>query len=1068
MKPRRVKAFLFIAVLLFLVPVRLLQAEGKNVTVVTINYARHTEYEKNKSSGNEIIVLTGNVSMTVEKGNTRIDIEAATVRYDRKTSMLFAQGDVVLKSNASGGHQDATADSMLLNTDTLEGIFDNSRIVRYGDDDSSIPTGSTLVASSKIMGTGPSGTIAFKKATISFCDDENPHWKIKASKAWMLPGGEFAFLNALLYVGPVPLLYLPAFYYPKDELIFNPVAGYDARRGYFVQTTTYLWGRKPLSAYGSDSDDGSFSFGRPSKLKEQVREGIILHNLDADYNGATKDYLKLTADYYSRLGGMLGLDGNYTGSGLIPSVTGFFDVGFSNTIFYDAEDDAFSRYGLSAEGVRRFKDSASFMGVHTPFRYAGNLSVRGSGKGLNYSLALPLYSDPYFLTDYGSRKEYMDWISFLTRSSFDEVSDKMKATDEDSRTVSSFTQEARVSYSFPPLVSLATPYLSNASLNASSSANFKSWKRTDDLFKEQPEVWKLYSPERKIFYPSLLTPIKLSLSAGGTLYSYPNPAKADDTSEEGEQEAEDEGEEALGPPEEDGTPPETADKEKNTLFTADDFPSLDDIQLPQLATFNGFQYNLGYNLSPSYVNQRSYSATTLFPDDTDFDWTKVYSTYYEISSPVVFKSNLSYRDKFFSVTNDLSFNPHFQKHPDLDGYTTQSSKDSVLNADYGAKKVDINETNLVSFRPFTYNSVMYDSGLDWKSSIKLLRTEFVGDATNPDWDYLPVKADDKSITEHTLTGFVVAREGEKISQRFSSSFSLAPRAGASDFMVDLTFPYVECGFSTGVERVDAIDEDEDPEFRNKPFRQYLTVNLLKSLKFTESYNFNREEAHHDSLRLAFSWCGFQAAYTMQHAYSYDWDPLKGWKAAEEKDFIPYSLSFSYASPSKKFRYWKNRITWAPSLQTSFVYDLARPAESYFTFIPAMTFRINQFLYLTFSSESRNSVVFRYFEGLTGYEDIISGEKNPFKDLADSFAFWDMDRRKASGFKVKNFKMTLAHNLHDWTFASSYVFKPRIIKDEQNKSVFSYDPYFSFIISWRPMSGLRTQVTDEYGEVQLNP
>ena len=36
------------------------------------------------------------------------------------------------------------------------------------------------------------------------------------------------------------------------------------------------------------------------------------------------------------------------------------------------------------------------------------------------------------------------------------------------------------------------------------------------------------------------------------------------------------------------------------------------------------------------------------------------------------------------------------------------------------------------------------------------------------------------------------------------------------------------------------------------------------------------------------------------------------------------------------------------------------------------------------------------------------------------------------------------------------------------AVYSYDPAFSFIISWRPMSGLRTQVTDEYGEVQLNP
>ena len=36
----------------------------------------------------------------------------------------------------------------------------------------------------------------------------------------LLPGGEFAFLNALLYVGPVPVMYFPAFYYPKDA--FHP------------------------------------------------------------------------------------------------------------------------------------------------------------------------------------------------------------------------------------------------------------------------------------------------------------------------------------------------------------------------------------------------------------------------------------------------------------------------------------------------------------------------------------------------------------------------------------------------------------------------------------------------------------------------------------------------------------------------------------------------------------------------------------------------------------------------------------------------------------------------------
>ena len=169
MKPRRVRILFCIAVLLiFASSVIPIAAQEAKTTVVRINYARHTEYEKQEASGNEIIVLTGNVSMTVEKGKTSLEIEAATVRYDRKTSMLFAQGDVVLKSQGTGSRQDATANSILLNTDTLEGILDNSRIVRYGENDTSIPSGSTLVASSKILGTGPAGTMAFKHATISF------------------------------------------------------------------------------------------------------------------------------------------------------------------------------------------------------------------------------------------------------------------------------------------------------------------------------------------------------------------------------------------------------------------------------------------------------------------------------------------------------------------------------------------------------------------------------------------------------------------------------------------------------------------------------------------------------------------------------------------------------------------------------------------------------------------------------------------------------------------------------------------------------------------------------------
>lgn len=1074
MKPSRVRILFCITVLLVFGAVIQPAAQEAKTTLVRINYARHTEYEKQEASGNEIIVLTGNVSMTVEKGNTTLEIEAATVRYDRKTSMLFAQGDVVLTSRGTGSRQDATAQSVLLNTDTLEGILDNSRIVRYGENDTSIPSGSTLVASSKILGTGPAGTMAFKHATISFCDDDNPHWKIRATKAWMLPGGEFAFLNALLYVGPVPILYLPAFYYPKDELIFNPVIGIDARRGYFLQTTTYLWGRKSLSAYttGTESDDDSFHFGRPSTLKEQVREGVILHNLDTDYTGETKDYLKLTGDYYSRLGGMLGLDGNFTPKpdSFIPSVSGFLDFAFSNTIFYYPDEDQFSRYGISLEGMKRFQDYSTFLGHRLPFRYGGDIKVSGN-KRVNYTLSLPIYSDPYFLVDYGSRNEYMNWIEFLTKSSSDEISDEMKATDDDSRLISSFNWDAKVFYNFPELSQLDSYYLSSARIDLASSVLFKSWKRTDTEFMEQPLTWKTYSPERNIFYPSLVTPIKLSASAEGSIFKYPGAGtQADNTPEESDGAA-------LGPEEEDGSKPERVEEEEaespqtKGLFSPDDLPLLNDITLPALAEFKGWEYSLDYSLKPQYVRQDSYSTSMLFTDNIDFDRKKVFSSYYELDVPVEVKNTASYRSKFLAMTNTLTFDPHFQKHPDLAGYTDERSKDSVLNADYGAKKFDIDDGTIVSFRPFMYDSVLYDTGLDWTSTVKILRTKYAGDAKHPDWDYLTVDVtDDKSVVENTLTGYVAAKESEKTSQKFTASTSLWPRAGERDFMVDLTFPHVDFSFSTGVERIEPDEDDEDAEveFKNKPFKQSATVSFFKTLKLTESLNFNMEESHYDSMKLAMSWNGFQAAYTMQYAYGYEYIPRKGWTAEKEKDFKPYSLTFAYSSPQKKFRYWRKRITWAPSLQTSFVYNMIKPTESYFTFIPAMTFRINQFLYLTFSSESKNSVVFRYFEDYTKYGDIISGEKNPLADLADSFAFGDKDRRKASGFKIKNFKITFAHNLHDWTFATCYIFKPKVTTDKHNKSVYSYDPYFSFIINWRPMSGLRTQVVDDYGDIQLNP
>ena len=216
---------------------------------------------------------------------------------------------------------------------------------------------------------------------------------------------------------------------------------------------------------------------------------------------------------------------------------------------------------------------------------------------------------------------------------------------------------------------------------------------------------------------------------------------------------------------------------------------------------------------------------------------------------------------------------------------------------------------------------------------------------------------------------------------------------------------------------------------------------------------------------------------MQYTYGYDFygdeqeaaDAGKdlGWNVHSEKDFIPVSVSLAYSTTSKTFRYWKNRITWAPAVSTSIVFDCLKMTESYFKFIPSITFKINEFLDLTFSSESRDSVIFRYIQDYVGYKDLVGGETNPLKDLWDSFSFWDEDARKASGFKLKNLKVTMTHKLCDWDLSASFTVKPRLLTVNSVKT-YDFSPYFTIAVVWRPLASMKTEILDEYGDWQLNP
>ena len=1061
------------------------------VTTIVINNARRTEYKKAEDTGNESIFLDGNVELSVQKNNTTSIIRADNVTYDRETEMLYAEGSVQIVQKSSSGEDTTTANSILLNTKTMEGVFDGARVVMGNTDAFSLPSDSVLVIFADIFGKTDTNVISFKNSKLTFCDEEDPHWQIKASRTWLLPGGEFAFLNALLFVGPIPVLYFPAFYYPKDELVFNPVFSYKPRTGYSIQNTLYLYGRKPLptSTDSSTTSDSSAaqaveslkSFLRPNVLKEQKLEGLMLRNLDENYSGNTSDYVKFLVDWYSNLGFMVGFESNFLPSDFVFSKLNFgINLGFSNTIFNNGGD--FVVYSPSTG--RKISDKSNFLGLQLPFRYSANIEVEMQ-EPFKLSLSAPLYSDPFFGYDFlDYRSEHMDWISFFMENAMGETSESETISE-----TSSFTWKLNTSFS-PKLPNAIKPYINSLSISTSSFVNILSLNTSFSSASTEEAndyQWKVNTPERKFFYPSQITPVNLKFSISGTLFQYPNVKttksqsqkysitmnKPDEIKSDSQLKKEQEEKEALEKEknEIDGDYSEEADEESSETEVKDFYT----LSMPELAfstpsakEISGLSYSLGYSLNTTLNTQFSYSSATL-KSPSDFKWENVRSFMYSFSSPLSLNSALKYGNGFFSLSNSVAYSPSFQDHPfalegDKNGGYSESSIKSLRQADFNARKQDIENSNTFGFYPLKYVPMFSETGITWNTTLKLLRIKFLGDLDNPEWDVLgPDIFDSESVTTNNLNLILAASEKEGLfKQSLTFSVVMPPQLKQYSATLNLKFPFVSFSLGSGFSQ----KEKDSPEFKKNPLQQSLSLSLFNStLTFSESFNYNLEDNNPDSFKLSASWKGITASYIMSYTYGADFDESVGWISRKEKEFLPYSASLSIAPKLPTFNTWFNRVTFTPSINANVVVDLIKPTSSYLLFTPSISFKINEFLTFTFSSTSRNSVLYRYFQTAMGYPGRIPGEQNFFVDLANSFRFDNEQLRKGSGFKLKSLNFEITHDLHDWDLKMVFKMEPRLVT-KNGVSQYDFSPYITIGVVWRPIEAIKTQIVDDYGTWKL--
>ena len=345
-------------------------------------------------------------------------IRAEELIFNQATRFLTARGGVEYTVTTPDGTDTVRADSLTLDSENFEAVFVDGRVQREHDSGA----GPVLFTfSGDTFRHLADDTIILDGARVTSSPDPDlPNYEIRAERMWLLAPGEWAIRNATLYVGRIPVLWVPFYFRPGDRLVFHPAVGIRDREGLFINTTLYLRGRRP-------EEDSPFSLLRAQADRyREERHGLFLRPvLEEDATdrmggatpgaGADQSFLKLMLDAYARLGVHAGVAGSYpelqVGEGEA-NVAFRAGVARSRSIWYDSGTGAYTAYD-PATGESMWHDTSLFGTPNFPLRYALELDA---GLALPYGTlraGFQLFSDPDFDFDFGNRQERFNWPALV-------------------------------------------------------------------------------------------------------------------------------------------------------------------------------------------------------------------------------------------------------------------------------------------------------------------------------------------------------------------------------------------------------------------------------------------------------------------------------------------------------------------------------------------------------------------------------------------------------------------------------------------------------------------------------
>ncbi len=1084
------------------------QADGTGDLTIKIDSARKAQVftiERTEDDSEDYFKISGGVRITIsdQREGYQHSVSADSIVFNRPQNTIRAEGAITYTKQKLNSKDDKdaerfTGDSLVFRLRSWRGVifygvFSRAQTTESerpadvhssssnpektkadpnagssGNDEESL-LDKTVLAQNEIryyfdgekIRKGSDEILVLEKGEIATSDKEqNKYFGMGFHRLWIFGEPEWAMLSATLYVGNIPVLYLPYYYHNDSQLLFHPVFGLREAYGEFIQTTTYLLG-KPEAA---DTDSLSFlpvSSGADKDSDLKLNALYLVAESKAEQDNATSSQksrpgagsrLKFLLDYYSYMGLFTGFDGVFKNLAFITN----WELEATMAYAFALEERSGTGFAtgkpfiLDDDGHYRLKPvETRFLGQPFPFRYGIDTDL--STKNNIFSIDFQYYSDPFYRRDYFNRKESFDWLSYALERVQRDSDSLLDEWRKKNSTLSSFKWEAKLNLK----PRFDTSLISSFNFSAFASANFS---KKNDIDREP------YDPTREFFYPTKFFLPDTNLRISGTIWPLRQRSSQQSSQKASLPILRDWKYQPPSEDDEETDSPGSQTQDATAAYAISGPKELQKIRGDQQVETISFRAT--YNLSlRNLVQSETESALWRRIEDVELNNKEL-----QLSGKEAFQlvTEWKFLDNFLSIRlkHNLDFN--VRHYFDI---TDEPQNSNDLTATKQANKWNWNEESAIALKPLQNWDWFANSSIT--HTLKLVMYDHQYNLKRKDYDssFLDLDADDETLRKRIPTHRLVSlldfqpiknayNPVNNLQARITFTNELPPAESKNTLKNRLFFEIFRWSHDLSIEFTQS--GDDDPAFYAQPLNYTSIYKPLDKLEFKNVFIFNFEakeddkEPHVDREEISFKAWWFSGGLFFRHTQPYQWDKRAlAWKAEGDPDLLLDKAFLSFELTTKDHYFWKNRILFYFTFKTRWDQDMIRyNRTSSLTLDFTFSFFIHEFLNLQISYRMSNEKMYLYYPGM---RDLLGFTQERFflQDLVNSLSFWDESRLKQGLFNMKDLRILAIHHLKDWDLIFEFVGKPKQVDGN-----LTFDYALGFYLRWIPIPLIKRRLTFE--------